>query len=465
MQNIYKRIEFWLLIFFFVRLIGITNPPLEIGHNWRQVTGLMVTRNFLEVNSNILYPRVDDNGGQSGIIGMEFPFMNYLHYIFAKIFGYADWYGRLLNLLLSTFGIFYFYRLIKRYADEQTALFSSMILLSSIWFCFSRKTMPDTACISLMFIGGYYGLAYFADGKFKDIVLYTLICGLALLVKIPAGIYLSIFALPLLSSKHSAKTKLIWSLATGLILAVTYLWYFVWNPYLSETFGTWYNSGKPLFVGFMEIVNNLDQVSEKFYFSSFHSYGFFVSFLIGIFLVFKKKEKAIIYTLALVGTAFLVYIFKSGYFFYHHEYYIIPFVPVMALIAGYFLSQIKNKWFLGVVLAGGIIEAVANQQHDLFIKPSEKYKMSLESVADSVSNKKDLILINGNGNPQEIYLAHRKGWLCDDNQLTDKNYIQDIANKGCRYIFVDKHSMPNDLMFEKVFSNNDYCVYRLNPSL
>ncbi|NLL29032.1 MAG: hypothetical protein GX259_09570 [Bacteroidales bacterium] len=63
MSKYFNKIEFWIVIFFLVRLIGITNPPLEIGHNWRQVTGLMVSRNYLEVEPNILYPRIDDNNG------------------------------------------------------------------------------------------------------------------------------------------------------------------------------------------------------------------------------------------------------------------------------------------------------------------------------------------------------------------------------------------------------------------
>ena len=78
-----NNVWIWILLFFLIRLIGITNPPLEMTHNWRQVTGLMVARNFLEVDNNILYPRIDDNGGQTGIIGMEFPTLNYLHYVVA----------------------------------------------------------------------------------------------------------------------------------------------------------------------------------------------------------------------------------------------------------------------------------------------------------------------------------------------------------------------------------------------
>ena len=79
MTKLFNKIEFWIFLFFLVRLIGITDPPLEIGHNWRQVTGLMVARNYLEVDANILLPRIDENQGESGIIGLEFPSLNYIY--------------------------------------------------------------------------------------------------------------------------------------------------------------------------------------------------------------------------------------------------------------------------------------------------------------------------------------------------------------------------------------------------
>lgn len=144
MNKIFNRIEFWILLFFLIRLIGIVNPPLEIGHNWRQVTGLMVTRNYLEIDANILYPRIDDNQGNTGITGMEFPVLNYLYYLTAKIFGFTHWYGRLLNLIISSIGLLFFSRIIRKYFNYRVALASTLCLIGSIWFAFSRKMMPDT---------------------------------------------------------------------------------------------------------------------------------------------------------------------------------------------------------------------------------------------------------------------------------------------------------------------------------
>ncbi|MCH8319269.1 MAG: hypothetical protein IIA88_12395, partial [Bacteroidetes bacterium] len=114
-KTILTDFRFWILLFFVIRLYGITNPPLEGAHSWRQVAVNMVARNFLEIDSNILYPRVDMAGEKTGITGMEFPLLNYLIFLISELFGFAHWYGRLLNLIVSSIGVYFFYLLIKKY--------------------------------------------------------------------------------------------------------------------------------------------------------------------------------------------------------------------------------------------------------------------------------------------------------------------------------------------------------------
>jgi hypothetical protein len=450
-------------------LIGITNPPLEIGHNWRQVTGLMVARNYLEVDANILYPRIDDNNGNTGIIGMEFPSMNYIYFLISKVFGYSHWYGRLINLLISSLGLFFFYKLICLSGfKERIAFISTIFLATSIWFSFSRKMMPDTYCISIMFIGLYYGLKYLEEKNIYQIFIYIIISSLAILSKIPAGIYFIILIPFLLSNRFKIKQKVILAVSTVPSLVLTYLWYFNWNFMLSGKFGNWYNSGKPIETGFVEIIENMDKVLKRFYFDAFSSYIVFFIFIFGIVIMFIRKERKMIIAFLLPFLVFMLYIFKSGFYFYHQNYYIIPFVPVMALVAGYSLSLIQRRWIFLTILILGVGESIANQQHDFFIKKSEKYKMNIESILDKFSSKNDLILINGNGNPQLIYLSHRKGWTCSDKQLSDTSFINKIVDSNCKYIVINKHSSIDlnylTTSFKKVFENNDFLIMNISPT-
>lgn len=460
-KSILHRVEFWIVLFFLIRLVGITQPPLEIGHNWRQVTGLMVARNFLEIDPNILYPRVDETQGGTGIIGMEFPSLNYVHFLFSKFFGYEHWYGRLINLIVSSLGILYFFKIIRRFFNHKHALASSVILMGSIWFAFSRKMMPDTYCISLMFIGIYYGITYLDKAKVGHLLLYVFFTSLAVLSKIPAIIYF-VLLVPLWWNTKQMNAKTYFAIATVIPIVFIGWWYFIWNPYLSAAFGNWYNIGKPLSEGVGEIVSNITLVLKRFYFNAFSSYFFFVLFLVGLFLFIYQRKRRLIVPVTMLTIVFVLYIFKSGYFFFHHSYYIIPFVPVMAFVAGYAVSLVKTKVIFVPILVIGVAESIANQQHDFFIKETEKYKLSLASIADKVSKKDDLIAISGNGNPQELYLTNRKGWVYNEDQLNNEAFVQEISEKGCAFIFVNRQKTSTELNEILVFENEFYKVYAIN---
>src|ERR1700754_3101546 len=106
MKNAWKKlktIEGLVLGFFLVRLIGITLPPLETWHSWRQTLTNMMARNMVEGHFSLLYPTIDMAGERSGVSGSEFPFFQSLIAGCTLIFGDAYWYGRLINLVVCSF--------------------------------------------------------------------------------------------------------------------------------------------------------------------------------------------------------------------------------------------------------------------------------------------------------------------------------------------------------------------------
>ena len=279
------------------------------------------------------------------------------------------------------------------------------------------------------------------------------IATMAVLSKIPAGIYFITF-LPLILDRNiqfSVKTK--FAVASIVPVLATYYWYFIWNPYLSITYGNWYNSGKSLSEGLSDLTENIPSVLQSFYFDSFHSYVLFSAFIVGLLIAILKKAKPVLIVFTLVSVVFAFYMLKSGHYFYHHNYYIIPFVPVMAIVAGFGIAQIKTKWIFILALTAGSIEAIANQQHEFFLKDSEMNKMDLEGILDLYTDRSDLIAINGNGNPQLIYLAHRKGWNYSNDQLKNPEFIEQIKSQGCSHIVIANHqtvdlrSIPNNLVY------------------
>ena len=458
-----KNIHFWILVFFIIRLIGITNPPLEAAHSWRQTTVCMVSRNYLEVDNNILYPRIDIAGTKTGITGMEFPILNYSIYIVSEIFGYQHWYGRLINLFVSSFGILFFFKLISKYFTKELAFNSSIILLVSIWFAYSRKIMPDTFATSLSLISIFYGLAFFENNKkYLYLVFYFAFGLISILAKIPVIYLFTIFILPIFSNKYTIKTKLLFSVVSSIILIPVFLWYYVWVPHLVLEYGFWhFFMGGSFSEGFLVIANNLGPSLKHFYANSI-KYIAFIFFIIGLIMSIKKKEYLMLQIFVLLFISFLIIVFISGDTFVRHSYYMIPFVPIMALFSAYGIIQIKSTKIATIILALIIIEGIWNQQQDFWLTDNQKSLSQLESQMDSLSNRNDLIAINSGENPTAMYFAHRKGWVAT-NKLLNTNLIS-LKNKGCKFVIILKTRFGTDTSIEEqiVFENKDYRIYKLS---
>lgn len=464
-QKWLSNIRFWIVLFFIIRLYGITNAPLEISHSWRQSLTNMIARNFLEIDTNILYPRIDMDGNKTGIIASEFPFYNYLIYLTAKLFGYAHWYGRLINLIISSIGIFYFYKLLKRFFKEELAFYSALILLCSIWFAFSRKSMPDTFCMSLVIIGIYYGFMYLYEKRFLHLIIFFFISSLAVLCKIPALYLLSVLAISLFDKSIALYLKRNIIISGAFILCVVYAWYFYWVPYLLATYGFQLYFPKYFMEGIKELISYGPDTLEKFYFSALQSFVAFAVFIAGILIIIKQKQKIALALVIISTLFFILFIIKTGFVFSVHNYYVIPYVPVMAFVVGLTVIEIKKvKW--RTALVGLIIsESILNQQHDFRIKESEKYKLSMERIANKISSKNDLFVINAGKNPQQMYFLHRKGWSTEPIKLNNSKYIDSLKLLGCNFMLINKNEAPPPSIDKnegkEVFADKNFVIYSL----
>lgn len=429
-------IRFWIIVFFVLRLYGITLPPAEVGHAWRQVTVNMVARNFLETSPDIFYPRVDFAGEKTGITGMEFPLLNYLIYLISLLFGFDHWYGRIINLAVSSVGIFFFYRLVRRYMKERVAFFAALILLSSIWFNYSRKIMPDTFSMSLVLTGLYTGLVYLEKGKMYRLAFFGILVLAGILAKLPSLVMVPVLLFPLLNTKLPLNRRSGLALVTLVVATAAAIWYFYWVPYLVRTYGFWhFYMGNTFAQVWQEILGNPGDTFRNFYFSSLYSYAGFAAFIAGLVIAFIRKEKAVIYVFLLLTVFFAVFIIKAGFNFPHHNYYIIPYVPLMAWISGYLISQIHIRWLRYAAAILVMAEGIINQQHDFRIKPENRYLLTLEKAADRVSRPDELIIINGGISPVDIYFTHRKGWTSPNEDLFSGGLLEEVSEKGCTYFF------------------------------
>ncbi len=464
LKDIFTDIRFWIVVFFIVRLFHITNPPLEVSHNWRQTTVTMPARNFFEGDNNILLPKVDFAGEKTGITGMEFPLLNYLIYLASLVFGYAHWYGRFITLVVSSFGLWYFFKLLQKYFNVSLAFNATFILLFSVWFTYSRKIMPDTFSMSFVIAGIYYGSNYLDRQKnLKDLLLYFIFVLAGILSKLPSGYLLAIMFVFLVDKKIPLLNKSLFVCASLLIVFFVSAYYFYWVPFITKQYGfEHFFMGKGIVEGAKEIFSHLNKTFQKFYEAALGFTGFVV-FISGLFVMIKRKQKNMLLVFCICFMSFLVIILKGGATFYNHTYYIVPFAPVMALICGYVISLVNNKKLAITFLALIAVECILVSNADFYIKEKNMAILDLEKDLDKFSKPTDLILINSGEVPTPIYFAHRKGWIDFNERIADNAYIMSLKEKKLKYIIILKKAFGNDitLPYKQLLTNVDYTIYEI----
>lgn len=464
----YRDIRFWLIFLSLVRLYAITLPPLEHQHPWRQTDGLMIARNFLETDSNIFYPRVDIAGDKTGITGSEFPLLNYLIYIVSAVFGYAHWYGRLIVLLVSGLGSFYFYKAVRIHFGETVAFNAAILLTCSFWFSYSRKIFPDCFSASLCLMALYSMLAYLEDGQRRRLIFFVVLGSLGCLTKISSALLLSILVLPLLMKQYPVSRKA-WMVATStVILSATIGWYFLWVPYLNSTYeyGDHFTSGCPLFsMGWEEIKANYRGVLRSMYIIPMKYLGFLAFVLSLIYLIVTRKWN-VLALFVIPYLCFLVIILKTGKSIMIDQYYVLCVIPCMAFVAGYVLSRIPNQLLMYLLVAAIAIENIGDQVYDFRPHKMNVPFADLENIVDQVSTPQDLFIVNAAPHcPIPMYFAHRKGWTVMPETLKDAGYMSDVKARGCKFVLVCKEMYQEnfdvELELPMVYESKDFRIYSL----
>lgn len=456
-----QTIEAVVLGFFLVRLIGIMNPPLETWHSWRQTLTNSMARNMVEGHFSLLYPVVDTGGERTGIIGSEFPLFQTLIAGCSSVFGYDHWYGRLINLIVSSLAVIAFFRLCKRWWNERTAWYASIIFLTSLWLAFSRKTMPDTFSVALVILGIYAVQLFIDQRKTRYLLVAFVLITLGGLCKIPA-VFLFALILPLWMHRQvlfSTKVKI--TIAVAIASCIIGWWYFIWVPHLVETYHYALFFPKGVSEGLKEIAPLWGDFGAQVYFGALRSYVALLPLLLGISWLFYRSNRVAATGIVAVTLVFFVFAIKTGTVFPTHNYYVLPFVPVMAVLAGIGLQRMDKR--LAIVLLVIIAaEGIGNQINDFRIKDDVKYKLSLEDQVNRLVPKGEKIIIHLGPNPEWMYWYHRKGWSLEPEEITDVNRMQSVRAFGGKYIVIDKRVWQVELPFQKIGETEDLVVWKMN---
>lgn len=465
-----KSIRFWITISVIIHFINITNPPLEAGSVWRQCDGLMIARNFYEKNPNILYPMVDMPGDKTGIAGSEFPIFNYLIYILSLPFGFHDWFGRVINIIVSSLGIFFFYKTIKRFFGEEGAFYSAITLLVSLWFSYSRVAVPDTFAASLCLISIFYGFEFLDNGRLTHLIPFFVFALFGCLSKITSAVLLAVFIITLFDNRVQLKRKFLVVLSGTLVAGAVFCWYFIWVPYLNATyeFGGHFFMGQSFSSGFYQLIDDWPNALERLYNTPLKYSGFF-AFVMGLSVIIYQKKWVMLYVFLLPFVLYAIFIINSGTNFIINGHYSLIILPAMAFALGCGLSLIKNKKAIAFLMIVVSVEGVANQLHIFQIRYPLKTLEKLEACLDDLQiERNELIAINSAvySDPTALYFAHHKGWNMTNDQLSQESTINYLLDHKCKHIVIIK-DVPSisasdiQLNQTKIYDSKDFAVYKI----
>lgn len=470
-MNIISRyltdIRLWIVVLFLIRLEQINLPPLD-AHAYRQALTLGVARNFVEWDANIFHPKTILCGSNNGEEIMEFPLLNYAVSLLWGVFGQQNWCFRLLGILVASWGLWHFFLIARRITGERAAKAATLFLGVSICFVYARKAMPDVFSLSLVIAGVSYGWKYLENGGWKHLLSFVLLCSAGILSKIPAAAAGTLIFYPLLldpAVPRQRKIKLIGAGALAMLPVIG--WYFVWIPYAEKIYAHnfyfrlgWAQAWAQLFTA-----NDfsLFYTQEKFTVVALQCKICFFAAMAGLAISMDRNHKLLILIL-LYSLVFFYFMLQVGAVFSGHEYYVIPYVPIMALSAGFGLDQLftQNRLFY-IMLACIAIFVVYKKKSDFFIEYRDQRFVHLRETVDRYvpQDQRIVTVCDATIVPTMMYATGRKG-RGEENakQVSNPEWMKKEA-PGIHYIIIDRRKEGEMLPYTLVYEDNEFRIFRM----
>jgi 4-amino-4-deoxy-L-arabinose transferase-like glycosyltransferase len=412
--------------------------PPHGEHAWRDADGLGVARSFLHEHFDILFPRVVERGAGSGVVGMEFPLINWLGAVLMKVAGEHDGVARLPVWLCVPLLAAGMWALARRLLDSERAAYVAavFVVLQPLVLMFSHKLMPEIPMVTLLTWGLVFAFKGILEERPGHAWLWTTAgaasLALAAVLK-PTGVAaivpIAAWCLrraPFTSAGVRRRLLAQFTLLSMLPLVAVVEWFR--HAQELDLIG-----GSPFF----HLRQDFWEWTHLIYTWPFFSVvvgrcvHLFLLWPTVIFMVWRWR--ALLRTLRsqkMIGIWFLAnlaFVVSLGGHYFHHYYYALPLILPLGCLVGAFVAEATNetRWpdafatlFLGVTAATSIIRTsplmppitfdVARLSHSL----DELGPPGLAVVTDSVTPVVSLVILR------------RTGWAVHAAELTPERIAE-----------------------------------------
>jgi len=451
-----------LLILFLTLLTGIAThwkifPTDLIGvHLWRQAQNQWNIRNFHRHDPNILNPRIAAHnlGHEGNILRYEFPLMQWSIAQAQEVCGESIRVTRISMFLLGFLGILGFYQLAWiLYKDRVLAACGAwMFSFSPLFYYYTLNPLSDIPALSSQIWMMVFSLKYYRDKNFKDLVWAAVCLCLAGLFKLPFAVFgIMPWTAVLLRFYRDGKQ---WGpfIKSHIPLLLASLPVLAWYGY---AIASWQSMGvlKGIFgnTGFREILNYFTYHLFQWLPRHLLNPAALLFFIAGLVLLLKKRDVRGGYAAILgagAGMGLLYYAFEINMIARVHDYYLLPFLPWLHLLAVHGLQAFQDHRALktvSVFLLGGVPWIAWSLVNDYWSMDRNGYnpdwfiyKNELKHAAPQDSL---CILLNDNTGVVFAYAVDKQGYVFDRDELPPM-WIEDmILRRRARYLYSDSRKV------------------------
>ncbi|SDY15202.1 hypothetical protein [Hymenobacter psychrophilus] len=468
---------------------SITLLPRGI-HEWAQADRLSLALSFYDFGLDFFHPRTFSLLSIDGITGVEFPLQAYLAALLGHLVGrqYIHVIFRLITIGFSIVGYYYLFKIVFEHTDNflSSLVPSFFLLLSPIFVYYTGNYIPDTASVSLVFVGIYFVQHYlFVKRKFKYVLIAIVILGLASLIKASSIIYLgSVTATLLLASYFNndflnLKQKIVFLLSVGASFGIIGV-YIIYTKYINQKYQSlaFLAEQRPILDKEMRayIWERIDTIWRYEYFSGV-AYKFFEIALLIVFLYALYKIKRIgeyyyivvFLVISLIGGK--LFFERMGSQFIDHDYYVIaPYMPLVitvvvlaVVVLNVYLVKVNYLSLIWVPLLAlfGITGYTEYQARitDPYKSFSEYYRYKwMEGGALSLAKqgiaKDSRILVLGEASPNlSLIYFDRRGivWNQEASDVSVVDIQKKMAAYGLGYLIMSKAHFIDFLAVHKQY--------------
>jgi len=442
---------------------------------WRPADIASISLSYYRNGFHFIYPQVFWGGNGPGYVEMEFPIVPYWTGMLLELLGVHQYVFVILPLLFGWGLVWLTYRFGSYFFDAGAGIAGALVVavVPILTMLTIQGGYADPPMVFFATLGLYLFVRWADDGHWARLACGITCVALAALIKL-TGLYIGVPILYLMWRKDGASTwrsAVLWLTGAGVLIPVV-LWY--WHAH--RLFVEYHNTFGILGAGYLKFGTASILTSAAFYLRTAYRFGLYhltpfgsLGFLVGLELSRRRRLTFVFVWLLSVALYVLV---AAGGIAIGHFHYLMPLLPVCAMVAGAGLQEIflrllafaghGGRVLAGVALCVLLLAFAANTAYasNAFVTrdrggdwPRWQQKKATGERLARLARPNALILVVDDDMdawppeksmtpPEVFYFADRRGWYLSLAWL-DQQKLEQRRRDGAQYFVVSAQSSAN----------------------